>query len=557
MPVFDEKEQEQKLEQMHQREEEDLARILSQKYGVGYIDLSREPISTDGIRLVPEKEAREAESVVFQRTGKKVAVAVRTPNSPNVIALLHSLEERGFKPTVFMVSRLSLERAWSRYKDLSFATETKAGVLDISGEEVQTLINEIHSLDDARAQVSEVLTLKKAYQISRILETIIAGSLALGASDVHVEAGEDGSRLRFRLDGVLTDVVKFSLETHALLITRIKLLSGLKLNVKDEAQDGRFSVRIDNNDIEIRTSALPGAYAESVVLRVLNPTSIRVPLEELGIEQSLQKVLANELMRPNGLILNTGPTGSGKTTTLYAFLRHIHKPEIKIITIEDPIEYHLPGIVQTQVDEKSYTFASGLRATLRQDPDVILIGEIRDAEVASTAINASLTGHLVFSTLHTNNAAGAFPRLIDLGINPKLLGSSVNVVMAQRLVRKIKPGCEKEVPLEGAQKELVMRVLESITDKSVIPENVSHLFDVDKSKDENGVGYKGRIGVFEVILMSPELDEIVKVGAGEREIRELSDKSGHLTLLQDGVLKALRGVTTMSELDRVLELRNR
>jgi type IV pilus assembly protein PilB len=558
MPVFkEEEEQKQKIELLRQREEEDLAEILSKKYGVGYIDLSREPLSADGLRLVPEADARAAESIVFQRNGKKLSVAVRTPNSNKVKELLHSLEERGYIPSVFMVSRLSLERAWGRYKDLSLTTETRAGVLDISGEEIQTLISEIHSLEDANKKITEVLGLKKTYQISRILETVIAGSLALGASDIHVEAAEAKSRLRFRLDGVLTDVAELRFETHNMLITRIKLLSGLKLNIKSEAQDGRFSIQIDNDEIEVRTSILPGAAAESVVMRVLNPKSISVPLEELGIEPSLQKLLSAELKRPNGLILNTGPTGSGKTTTLYAFLRHIHRPEIKIITIEDPIEYHLPGIVQTQVDGEEYTFALGLRAALRQDPDVILIGEIRDAEVASTAINASLTGHLVFSTLHTNNAAGAFPRLIDLGINPKLLGSSINVVMAQRLVRRIKKGCEVEVPLTGKQQELVARVLESIPDKALIPENTTHSFDVDPSKDENGMGYKGRIGVYEVIIMTPELDAVVKTGSGEREIREAAEKMGHLTMLQDGVLKALRGVTTLSELERVLELQNR
>jgi len=241
---------------------------------------------------------------------------------------------------------------------------------------------------------------------------------------------DDSVRIRLRLDGVLTNIAQLDMETYKAVLTRVKLLSGLKINVKTSAQDGRFSVKIDNREIEIRTSILPGNYGESIVLRLLDPNSLAIGLETLGMHPSLLQVLQTEIKRPNGMILTTGPTGSGKTTTLYAFMRGILSPDTKILTIEDPIEYHLDGIVQTQVNHQDYTFESGLRSALRQDPDVIMVGEIRDREVASTAIHAALTGHLVFSTLHTNNAAGAFPRLIDIGIDPNMAGSAVNVVMA-------------------------------------------------------------------------------------------------------------------------------
>ena len=358
-------------------------------------------------------------------------------------------------------------------------------------------------------------------------------------------------RLRYRLDGVLTDVLSFDIETYGFLLSRIKLLSGLKLNIHNAAQDGRFSVSIEESDTEIRTSVLPGAYGESMVMRILDPSSIAVPLEELGIPENLQKILEHEISKPNGMILITGPTGSGKTTTLYAFLRKIHNPEVKIITIENPIEYHLPGIVQTQTEGEKYTFASGLRSALRQDPDVIMVGEIRDKEVASTAVNAALTGHLVFSTLHTNNAAGTFPRLIDLDINPKIIGSAINIAMAQRLVRKLKDDYKKEVTLEGKDKETIDRILNSIHDKSLIPKNTSTIFE---ATEDTPSAYRGRIGLFEAILVDEEIEKLVTENPSEREITRAAKKQGILTMAQDGVIKALQGVTSLSELRRVIDL---
>ena len=495
MPEFNEDKQKHKLFELRKKEEEELAETLSQKYGVEYLDLSRMSINTDGLRLVEEPKAREAGLAVFGMVGKKLAIAIRTPNNPKVKEILDALTARGLIPTLYMVSEASLARAWERYKDLSFAVETKAGVLDISGEEIEKLLGKFKTLKDIAEEVTEVIKMKKAYRISRILETVLAGAFARNASDVHVEPEETYVRLRYRLDGVLTDVLTFDRDTYTLLLARIKLLSGLKLNVKDEAQDGRFSVSINARDTEIRTSIIPGAYGESIVLRVLSPEMIALPMEELGIEERLFKILEREIKKPNGMILTTGPTGSGKTTTLYAFMKRIHTPMVKIITIEDPIEYHLPGIVQTQV-EKEYTFAQGLRSALRQDPDVIMVGEIRDADVAETAINAALTGHLVFSTLHTNNAAGAFPRLIDLGVNPKVMSSAVSIVLAQRLVRKLCPACRKETLLSGDDKKIVGRVLKSVYEKSLIPTGATKVWEPGGCEQCGGSGHKGRNRIF-------------------------------------------------------------
>src|SRR3989338_3034454 len=276
-------------------------------------------------------------------------------------------------------------------------------------------MKELKTLPTVIASIEKLAQGKERFQTSRLLEVFIAGALALDASDIHLEPEEKNIRLRLRLDGVLQELVSLEYDVYKFVVSRVKLISGLKLNVQKEAQDGRFSIKFGETEIEVRTSVIPGSYGETIVLRILNPETISVPLEELGMESKLLAIMERQIKKPNGMILNTGPTGSGKTTTLYAFLKKVKTPEIKIITIEDPIEYHLPGITQKQVDKaKKYTFASGLSAGLRQDPDVIMVGEIRDEETAQTATNAALTGHLVLSTLHTNNASGTIPRLIDL-----------------------------------------------------------------------------------------------------------------------------------------------
>jgi len=553
MTTFDEKDQEKKIAELHRKEAEGLASMLSEKYGLKYIDLTRVSIDTNALKLIPEEKAREEEVALFNKVGKKISLAVRISNTDFVKKRVQELENRGFKTTLFMVSARSLEHAWSRYKDISFATESTAGVFDISSESIQKLTHEMRNLAAIQKLTTEILATKHANQISRVLEIILAGSLSSDASDIHIEPEEEFVRLRYRLDGVLANILTFKRDTYQLLLSRIKLLSGLKLNVKDRAQDGRFSLHVAEKAIEIRTSILPGAYGESIVLRLLDPSTIALPIETLGVEPKLLAILEKEIKRPNGMILNTGPTGSGKTTTLYAFLRKVHNPGIKIVTIENPIEYHLEGIVQTQTTEKNYTFEKGLRSALRQDPDIIMIGEIRDREVAETAINAALTGHLVLSTLHTNNAAGAFPRLIDLGVNPRIIGSATRVVMAQRLVRVLRDDCRREVKLQGEQKKMVDRVLDSIVDKSLIPDNTDTVWEPATSSACE-IPYKGRVGVFEAILMDKTIESLVERSSSEREIAEGARGQGLLTMVQDGILKVLQGVTTLEELARVIDL---
>jgi type II secretory ATPase GspE/PulE/Tfp pilus assembly ATPase PilB-like protein len=550
MSVSFSKDSQERLETIRGKEEEDLAVILSQKYGIGHINLQETAINMEALRLVPEKDARAAEAAAFQKQGNNVSFALRTPNSDEAKKILHKLEEQGYKVIPHMVSRASLEHAWNHYKDLSLAVSTEEGVLNISNEEVLRYQKELTTIPKIGDAVRTTLETENQYRITQFLEIMLAGALANRASDIHMEPRETVAQLRYRLDGILVDVTTIDLRTYFSALTRIKLLSGLKINITQASQDGRFSIKLNEKEIEIRTSLLPGGTGESFVLRILDPTSIGLPLDVLGLQPHLLEALEKEIRKPNGLILNTGPTGSGKTTMLYAFLKRVSTPEIKVLTIEDPIEYHLEGIVQTQVDHKNYTFGTGLRSALRQDPDIIMVGEIRDEEVATTAIHAALTGHLVFSTLHTNNAAGAFPRLVDIGIQPSMAASAVNVVIAQRLLRKLVPEKCKKVLLEGEDRVFVDTILNGIHDKSLLPENTDYVWVPEVEGDE--YEYKGRIGVYEAIFTSKEVEQAIRSDLTIREIEQIAKEQGFLSMREDAIVKVLSGITTLDEIRRVL-----
>lgn len=556
MVEFNEEKQIKRLEELKRKEEEDLAEILSSKYGVQYINLLVFSISTDALKLIPEQEARANKMAVFDMLEKKIKVAVQSPNNPDTQETIARLNKDGYQTTIYMVSTQSLEKAWGLYKDISYSIKTEEGMLSISGDIVKQFVDETKTIDDVKKTLKQILKEETINRVSKFFDMVLAGALSLEASDIHIEPEESFIRLRYRLDGILTNIIEFDLHTYNLIASRTKLISGLKLNIKENAQDGRFSIKISGLEIEIRTSTMPGAYGESIVLRILNPKTISVPMEDLGIEPNLLKILEKEIKKPNGMLLNTGPTGSGKTTTLYAFLKKVYNPGIKIITIEDPIEYHLPGISQTQTEkEKGYDFATGLKSALRQDPDVIMVGEIRDSETAEIAVNSALTGHLVLSTLHTNTAAGTFPRLMELGVNTGIMGSSMNVAMAQRLVRKLCSQCKKEITLEGNNKKIVDETLAEI-------KNIEQ-YEI-KSKDKmytpvgcpkcNLTGYKGRIGVFEAILMDEEIENLVRQNPSEREIQKVAKEKGLLDMTQDGIIKVLNGVTSLEELRRVIEI---
>ena len=390
-------------------------------------------------------------------------------------------------------------------------------------------------------------------EVTKILEIIFGGAINLETSDIHFEPSEEETKIRLRVDGVLQDVVLLKRKIYESLLSRIKLLSGLKLNITDRPQDGRFSIITDESVIEIRTSSLPSEHGESIVLRLLNPKSL-IEIEDLGLREDLLLTIKEEIKKPNGMIIITGPTGSGKTTTLYAFLKKIARPEIKIITIEDPIEYHLEGISQTQVaPEKGYDFASGLKSIMRQDPDVILVGEIRDLETVQIAIQAALTGHLVFTTLHTNDAAGTVARLQALGEKSINIAPAINMVVAQRLVRKICPKCTIFEKISAQELLKMKKELEGIPKKIRISSLVEGI-KIPKAKGCsycNFTGYRKRIGIFEVLLVDEEIKKFILTNPSIGSLKEKAIKKGMITLKQDGFLKVLKGITTIEEVERV------
>ena len=392
------------------------------------------------------------------------------------------------------------------------------------------------------------------HQITKYISVILSSAITSGASDIHLESTEENLLLRFRIYGVLVDVYKFEQQTGKKIETRIKLICNMKISNTKIAQDGRFTVKTTDRDIESRVSSIPNPYGESIVIRLLDPKTTQVGLKNLGISENLLSVFNKEIKKPHGMIIVTGPTGSGKTTTLYSFLRAVLTPQIKIITLEDPVEYHIDGIVQTPIT-KDYSFATGLRAILRQDPDVILVGEIRDPEVAKVAIDASLTGHLVFSTLHTNDVSGAIPRLVELGISPKTIASALNLVVAQRLIRKICPETKEKLQPSDTVGENIKKVVQNMPEKikKDLPKDFSSTFktNTEYTKGKCRNGYSGQTGLFEAILVDEKIKEILFSGGGEEEIKKEISKQGFLTITQDGVRKLLLGQTTIEEVSRV------
>lgn len=558
---FDEEKQVKRLEEIKEQEEEDLVRILAEaRYGLPSIDLGAVIIENEALRAVTEKEAHDFEIGPFKILGKNLHVALRAPERPEIQAIKERMISEGYVPHFYMASSKSLQKVWDRYKELSYAANVKAGGLDITGDTLIALGQSIKTIKDVTHTLEEADKDTRTHKISRMLEIILAGAISINASDIHIEPEEDRIRLRYRLDGALQDVLFFSGAKFKLLNSRIKLLSGLKL-VSNIAQDGRFSIFLRDEEISIRTSLIPGAYGESIVMRILNPKSIQVKFEDLGIPDELFGILDREIRKPNGLMLVTGPTGSGKTTTLYAFLRRIYSAEVKIITIEDPIEYHLAGVTQTQVEQKKgYTFAAGLRAALRQDPDVIMVGEIRDKETAEIAIESALTGHLVFSTLHTNNAQGVIPRLIDLGVNPKIIPSALSVSMAQRLVRKLCVKCKKVKT--GTEEEIIRirTVLKKALEEGkhldkygVSPDQDIVLYEAVGCEACNFLGYKGRLGIYEAILSDEAIEKIIITNPSEREIKIAAQHQGILDMKEDGVVKVVKGITTLEEVESVVD----
>lgn len=530
--------------------EENDAKRRAVKTGLPHLDLvaSKIPVNLKALRLLKEGESKHTLVAAFELTKNKLLIASYDPLKKESAEVIENLK-KGHPVEVFVVSMNSLSYIWGYYQ---YVTDVKdiAGSVSLDPKHLEELEGKIKTIKDLTAEIESHV----GEFTSQMLEIVIAGGLTLSASDIHLEAGETFGVFRLRMDGVLhTAYDQFAHDIYHSIVTRIKLLSNLKLNVHGEAQDGRFTIHASGKAIEVRTSVIPSEYGETVVLRLLDPTSLKVNLEELGWRQDLLKLAKHEIEQPNGLILNTGPTGSGKTTTLYAFLQYVRNPEIKIITVEDPIEYHLAGISQTQVDEgANYTFANGLRSILRQDPDVVLVGEIRDKDTAETALNAALTGHLVFSTLHTNDSVGAIPRLLNLGAQAQILAPGLRLVIAQRLVRVLCKNCKKRVDISLELSKKITEFIASLPDVLDKKEYASfEIYEPVGCEECQGIGYKGRASVFELFSVTPEIQKLIYTTPTDFDLKEAARKQGMIYLQEDGVLKILKGMTSIAEVEDV------
>jgi len=491
--------------------------------------------------------SRELQVICFFRDSTNVRMAAVNPENPKVPTLLKKLKEKYFflSAELYLISPHSFEKSIVVYGTLPKYTAVRPGV-KITEEDLLRFKQEISNLQNiheflSRANISDVMTI------------IIAAALKIESTDIHIEAGQDSIIIRYRVDGILQEVAQLSSERWREVVSRLKVISKVKINISDKPQDGRFTIFLEGSEIDVRVSFLPTSNGESVVMRLLMADVGTLDIEKLGMQPQAEALLLSEISKPNGLILTTGPTGSGKTTTLYAVVNKLNQPGIKIIALEDPIEYRLKGISQSQVDEaKGYTFAKGLRSILRQDPDIVLVGEIRDLETAEITIQASLTGHLVLSTLHTNDSSGVIPRLIDLGVKPFLLTPAINAILGQRLVRKLCPACKQEHVLTETETEQIKKILAVISPKAGvnIPVNLSTIYKAGENSTCSfchGLSYKGRIGIYEIFSMNDEMKQLTASGAPAFKLLEQAIEDGMITMLQDGVLKALAGLTSLEE----------
>lgn len=426
----------------------------------------------------------------------------------------------------------------------------------ISQERLLSIQSAVKNIEELK----ELLNQSISKNTTILLEDLLASSNLLEASDLHFEPEETAVKLRLRIDGTLHDIFLFDKQKYKAILSRIKLLSGIKLNVTDKSQDGRFTISLGENKIETRVSSLPSEYGETIVMRLLDPKTL-VETNMLGIRKDMMAIFEKEIQQPNGMIVVTGPTGSGKTTTLYAILKKIQSPEVKIITIEDPIEYHLNGVSQSQVNpKKGYSFSTGLEAIVRQDPDVILVGEIRDSETAKIALQASMTGHLVLTTLHTNDAAGTIVRLMALGEKPVNIAPAINLAIGQRLIRKLCSACKQQEPASAKDLSFIKKEIEGLPaiakKENDLPEIKEGLMlSQPKGCPQCGnTGYKGRIGIFEFFTVDDELEIFITQSPNVAQLREKAKAKGMASMRQDGIIKVLQGITSLGEIEKATGL---
>ncbi len=541
---------EEKKSQVASKEREVETMRLAAKLGFPHIDLKNFPISQQALKQVDREDAKRLKAACFYFANDEFRFGAVDPNDPEVKEYFEALKEKLHAHGVmYIISENSFEHVMEMYKRLPIV---KPVTKDISIKE--------EDMKKVQADVTDFKGLQemlKKTSTTDLVTLLLGAALKLEASDLHIEAEEKGIMVRLRLDGILHDTATLDKNKFGKLLARIKLIAGLKINIVNKPQDGRFTIKLSDGDVDVRVSTMPTVFGESIVMRLLPQKEAGIDFDQIGLYGDAYEKLKKEIMRPNGMIITTGPTGSGKTTTLYAIMTLLNKPGVKIITLEDPVEYRMEHINQSQVDaEKGYTFAKGLRSILRQDPDIAMVGEIRDLETAEIAIQAALTGHLMLSTLHTNSAAAAIPRFLSMGTKPFLLAPSLNCVIGQRLVRRLCTSCKKEKPMTPQEKEKFDSVVESMSEKTrkeflAKPQVFYEAVGCDVC---HGIGFKGRIGIYEILIIGEKIEKLILAGQiSEYEIERSAVESGMVTMVQDGFFKAVDGITSIAEVLRVTE----
>lgn len=526
-----------------------LVHAVAQVSGVPYVNLSGSVVDQDILSLLPADVAERFMAVPLAEMQNRLAVAMIDANNVQAVDYLSNRIQRPLK--VFMASEESIRHVLDQYK-------TDLSTVDAAAQATQ---------EESASESSSIKTIVQDSPISRALSTILEYAVKSQASDIHIEPLEKALKIRCRVDGVLREIMQLPKSIEPALVSRIKILSNLKIDEHRIPQDGQFAVNVSGKEVDLRIAISPVVWGEQVVIRLLDKSGNSFNLEDMGYAGRALRAIRKGIRRPNGMILTSGPTGSGKSTSLYALIKEIKDDTVNIVTLEDPVEYKMDGVNQIQVNaDVGLTFASGLRSILRQDPDVVMVGEIRDSETANLAVQAALTGHLVFSTLHTNSASGVLPRLLDMGIEPFLIASTVNTIIGQRLVRRVAKQRDlyQSSPLETqtiqntvghllpkTKEQVPMFVQDLGYDSLPIANQSSFVLAKGRDTPQTPRGYSGRAGLYEVMDVTEEIQDLIVKRATTAEIQRMAIQQGMITMRQDGYLKALNGITTLEEVNRV------
>ncbi|MBI4117532.1 MAG: type II/IV secretion system protein [Parcubacteria group bacterium] len=527
--------------------ETDAVKIKSEIYGIPFFDVSRVDVQQDVLALIPEEVAKTYAIIPLKKENGTLSVGVLDPkNFKAVEAAAFIAKDHDLKVEYFLIAKTAFLSLIKKYK--------------ILGKEVEAVLGRAKEKFEAKTEEKKEESMEeviKSAPVSKIVSVIIKHAVDAGASDIHIEPRVEGSQVRYRIDGILRVKTVLPMYVHSAIVSRIKVLANLKLDETRKPQDGRIKIDFEGAQADLRVSTLPLLGQEKVVMRILDTSGVVLTLEQLGFRDVFVEKINKSIHQAYGLILVCGPTGAGKSTTLYSVLNLLNEEGVNIVTLEDPAEYYIKGINQSQVNaEVGFNFASGLRAILRQDPDIIMVGEIRDNETAELAVHSALTGHIVFSTLHTNNAIGAFPRLMDMHVEPFLLSSTLKGVVAQRLVRKICANCKSEISLHDETIRLIREEVASVPKEYLkyVSFEEMKFFKGKGCVRCNGSGYKGRTVIAEVILVTEKMQSIIARGFQQKEVDEELISQKAISMRQDGLLKVLTGVTTYEEVLRVMQV---